>query len=38
MPVDKFLVFYIPSESDKKVSITRVIYGGRNIEKELNSG
>ena len=38
MPVDKFLVFYIPSESDKKVYIIRVIYGGRNIEKELNSG
>ena len=36
MPVDKFLVFYIPSESDKKVYIVRVIYGGRNIEEELN--
>ena len=36
MPVDKFLIFYIPSESDKKVYIVRVIYGGRNIEEELN--
>ena len=26
----------IPSESDKKVYIVRVIYGGRNIEEELN--
>ena len=33
---DKFLIFYIPSESDKKVYIVRVIYGGRNIEEELN--
>ena len=36
MPVGKFLIFYIPSESDKKVYIIRVMYGGRNIEKELN--
>ena len=36
MPVDKFLIFYIPSGSDKKVYIVRVIYGGRNIEEALN--
>jgi len=36
MPVGKFLIFYIPSESDKKVYIIRVMYGRKNIEKELN--
>ena len=35
MPVDKYLVFYLPSESKGIVSIIRIIYGGRDIEKQL---
>lgn len=31
-PVDKYLIFYIPDDSIFKVTITRVLYGARNIE------
>lgn len=36
MPVDNFCVFYIPDTERKIVSIVRVMYGGRNIEAELD--
>jgi len=35
MSVDKYLVFYFPDESQSIVSIIRIIYGSRNIEKHL---
>ncbi|MBR5968803.1 MAG: type II toxin-antitoxin system RelE/ParE family toxin [Lachnospiraceae bacterium] len=35
-PVDNFCVFYIPDAIKKTVTIIRVIYGGRDINKELN--
>ncbi len=35
MPVDNFCVFYIPDESDNKVTIIRIMYGGRDIDYEL---
>lgn len=35
-PVDHYLVFYIPSEENASVSIIRIMYGGRDIEKQLN--
>lgn len=35
MPVDNYLVFYAVEESTKTVSILRVMYGRRNIEKAL---
>ena len=35
-PVDNYCVFYIPDEAKKTVTIIRVIYGGRDIDKELN--
>ena len=36
MPVDNFVVFYLPDHDRQAVSIVRVMYGGRNIEAELN--
>ena len=35
MPVDNYLVFYTVDDVSKNVSILRVIYGKRNIEKTL---
>lgn len=35
MPVDHFIVFYIPDEEEKTVTVLRVVYGGRNIDVEL---
>lgn len=36
MPVDNYLVFYIPNHSDKTVTVLRVFYGGRDIAKQLD--
>lgn len=35
-PVENYLVFYIPNENDKSVTIIRIMYGGRDIDKQLN--
>ena len=35
LPVDNYVVFYIPNEETKVVTVIRVMYGGRNIDKEL---
>ena len=35
-PVDNYLVFYIPDMGEKTVTVIRVMYGGRDIDKELN--
>lgn len=37
MPVDNFAVFYIPNKTAKTVTIIRVMYAGRDIEKLLDS-
>jgi toxin ParE1/3/4 len=36
MPVDHFVVLYIPNETTDVVNIIRVMYGGRNINEQLN--
>ena len=36
MPVDNFVVLYIPNEDTGVVTIIRVMYGGRNIKEQLN--
>ena len=36
MPVDNYCVFYIPDKAQETVTIIRVIYGGRNIEEQLD--
>ena len=36
MPVDNFLVFYIPYLDTLNVEIIRVMYGGRDVDTQLN--
>lgn len=36
MPVDNYLVFYIPDYNKQVVTVMRVIYGGRDIDRQLN--
>lgn len=35
MPVDNFVVLYIPDEEKSIVTIIRVMYGGRDIDEQL---
>ena len=35
MPVNRYLVFYIPSETKRTVTVIRVLYGGRDIEPQI---
>lgn len=37
MSVDNYLVFYIPTHNDSTVTVLRVMYGGRDIDKQLKS-
>ncbi len=36
LPVDNYLVFYLAVESRKTVAVIRIMYGGRNVEKQLS--
>ena len=35
MPVDNYLVFYIPNHEAQVVNIVRVMYGGRDTDAQL---
>ncbi|MCD7819698.1 MAG: type II toxin-antitoxin system RelE/ParE family toxin [Lachnospiraceae bacterium] len=35
-PVDNYLVFYLPKESTNTVDIVRIIYGKRDIHRQLS--
>lgn len=35
MPIDNYLVFYIPTHDDRIVTVLRIMYGGRNIDDEF---
>ena len=35
-PADNYLVFYLPKEAENVVNIVRIMYGGRDIKKQLN--
>lgn len=35
VPVDNYLIFYLPKEETATVSIVRIIYSGRNMNKQL---
>lgn len=35
MPVDHYVVFYIPDDASLTVTIIRVMYDGRNVDNEL---
>lgn len=37
MPLDNFIVFYIPKADEKTVTTIRVMYGGRDIDEQLKS-
>ncbi len=37
MPVDNYLVFYIPNDDTRTVTIIRIMYGGRNTDKQLDN-
>lgn len=36
MPIDNYLVFYIPNHEEQTVKVVRVLYGGRDIARQLN--
>lgn len=36
MPIDNYIVFYIPNNEENIVTVIRVIYGGRDIDRQLN--
>lgn len=36
MPIDNYIVFYIPNHEKNIVTVIRVIYGGRDIGSQLN--
>lgn len=35
MPVDKYLVFYVPTHDYSTVEVMRIMYGGRDIDRRL---
>ena len=34
-PIDRYLIFYLPDEATSSVTIVRILYGGRDIDKQL---
>lgn len=36
MPIDNYVVLYIPNEENGIVTIIRVMYSGRDIDEQLN--
>ena len=37
MPVDNYLVFYIPNKDTGIVTVIRVMYAGRDVDNQLNN-
>ena len=37
MPVDNYLVFYIPTHDNLMVTVMRIMYGGRDIDRQLET-
>lgn len=35
VPVDNYVVFYLPIENEAVVNVVRIMYGGRDIRKQL---
>lgn len=35
-PVDNYLVFYLPDETKNIVSVVRIMYGGRDVRRQLS--
>ena len=36
LPVDNYLIFYLPNGADSTVAIIRIMYGGRDVDHQLN--
>lgn len=36
LTVDNYIVFYLPDETEKSVTVIRIMYGGRDINNILN--
>lgn len=36
VPVDNYVIFYIPDTDKKLVTVIRVMYSGRDIDKQLD--
>lgn len=36
VPVDNYLVFYLPKETENTVNIVRIMYKGRDVRKQLS--
>ena len=36
LPVGRYVIFYLPQEDSRTVSITRIMYGGRDLAKQLS--
>lgn len=34
--IDKYLIFYLPNKETETVNIVRIIYGGRDLNNQLN--
>lgn len=36
LPVDNYLIFYLPDETTGVVNIIRIMYGGRDVKRQLS--
>ena len=36
MTVDNYLVLYVPNKEERTVTVIRIMYGGRDIDSQLN--
>lgn len=36
LPVDNYLIFYLSDETNNVLNIIRVMYGGRDVKKQLS--
>ncbi len=36
MPVDNYLILYVPSSEKKTVTVIRIVYAGRDVDNQLN--
>ena len=36
MTVDNYLVLYVPNQEERTVTVIRIMYGGRDIDSQLN--
>ncbi len=37
-PVNHYLIFYLPNEVESSVTVARIMYGGRDIRRQLSEG